>query len=57
MLASNIRKEFGVIIVAIKKTTNRMIFTPQPTELLNAGDEIVFLGKTEDLEKKKYVLS
>ncbi|TAL37901.1 MAG: potassium channel protein [Spirochaetes bacterium] len=49
LVESNLRKDYGVIIVAISKTDGDMIFNPQPQEVLRSGDIIVLLGKREDL--------
>lgn len=56
LVESNLRKDFGIIIVAIKKNTGEMIFNPQPNEKLAADDVIVVLGKKADLERMKSVL-
>ena len=56
LIDSHIRQEFGVIIVAIKKPSNEMIFNPIPTEILEAGDVIVVIGKKEDLKRMNEVL-
>jgi len=51
LVESNLRKDYGVIIVLIKKNNGEMIFNPLPSEKLEANDVIVMLGKSEDLEK------
>ncbi len=57
LVESNLRKDFGVIIVAIKrKKTDDMIFNPLPNQILNKNDVIVVLGKKEDLKKMNEVL-
>jgi voltage-gated potassium channel len=56
LIDSQIRQRFGVIIVAIKKPTNEMIFNPTPTEKLESEDTIVVIGKKEDLERMNEVL-
>lgn len=56
LVESNLRKDFGIIIVAIKKNTGEMIFNPQPNEKLASDDVIVVLGKKADLERMKSVL-
>jgi voltage-gated potassium channel len=57
LVESNLRKDFGVIIVAIKrKKTDDMIFNPLPNQVLNKNDVIVVLGKKEDLKKMNEVL-
>ncbi|MBP7584527.1 MAG: potassium channel protein [Spirochaetes bacterium] len=49
LVESNIRKDYGVIIVAIKKHTGRMNFNPAPAERLEAHDMLVVMGKKDDL--------
>lgn len=56
ILDSNLRKDFGVIVVAIKKVSGEMIFNPMPGETLEGGDVIVVLGKMENLERMRTVL-
>ena len=56
IIDSNLRKDFGVIIVAIKKTAGNMIFNPMPSETLEAGDVIVVIGKREDLQRMNAVV-
>ena len=56
LIESHLRKDFGVIIVAIKKTSGNMVFNPMPSETLDAGDVLVVLGKTEDVKRMYNVL-
>jgi voltage-gated potassium channel len=56
LIDSQIRPRFGVVIVAIKKPTNEMVFNPTPTEKLESGDTIVVIGKKEDLERMNEAL-
>ncbi len=51
LVESNLRKEFGVIISAIKKQSREMIFNPMPTGKLDANDVIVVLGKKEETQR------
>jgi len=51
LIESNLRKDFGVIIVMIKKANGEMKFNPQPNEILEENDVIVMLGKINDVEK------
>jgi voltage-gated potassium channel len=55
LVESNIRRDFGIIIVAIKKPDNRMIFNPAPSEVLEAEDVIVAIGKKDDLTKMQKI--
>ncbi len=56
LIESNLRQDYGVIIVAIKKKLGQMIFNPMPTEILDAGDILVVLGKKEVMEKMNEVM-
>lgn len=56
LLENNMRRDFGVIIVAIKKPSNEMIFNPVPTDKLEAGDVIVVIGKNDELKRLSKVL-
>ena len=56
LVDSQLRKDFGVIIVAIKKMAGNMIFNPLPAETLEAGDVIVVIGKKEDLKRMNAVM-
>jgi voltage-gated potassium channel len=56
LVESNLRRDYGVIIVAIKKASGRMIFNPMPNEKLDAADVIVAIGKQPDLERMREVL-
>ena len=43
LIDSHLRKDYGVIIVAIKKLSGDMVFNPSPSEKLEAGDVIVVI--------------
>jgi len=45
LIDSGVRKDFGVIIVGIKKGNQQMLFNPAPTTTLNAGDILITLGE------------
>lgn len=51
VVSSNLRQNFGVIIVAIKRIAGEMIFNPGPGEVFNAGDVIVVIGKRSELRR------
>jgi len=57
LVTSNIRQDFGVIIVAIKKVTNEMIYNPMPSEVLDSGDVIVVIGKKDGLRRMTAVMN
>ncbi len=56
LMTSNLRQDFGVIIVAIKRITGEMVFNPGPGEIFNAGDVIVAIGKKAELRRMSTAL-
>ena len=56
LIESHLRKDFGVIIVGIKKLSGEMVFNPMPSETLEVGDILVVLGKKEDVKRMYGVL-
>jgi len=56
LIESNLRKEYGVIIVLIKKHGGEMIFNPQSTEILEADDILVVLGRHEDMRRMSEIM-
>jgi voltage-gated potassium channel len=51
LISSNLRQNFGVIIIAIKRITGEMVFNPGPKEVFNAGDVLVVIGKKGELRR------
>ncbi|MDY6934971.1 MAG: potassium channel protein [Spirochaetota bacterium] len=56
LIENNLRKDYGVIIVAIKKYNGDMIYNPLPDEILEVGDIFVAIGKKEDLIRMNEIL-
>ncbi|MGD8756452.1 MAG: potassium channel protein [Desulfobacterales bacterium] len=56
LIDSNLRRDYGVIIVAIKKLSGDMVYNPMPSEVLEAGDVIVVIGKKENLRGMRTVM-
>ena len=48
---SNLRKATGVTIIAVKKTSGRMVANPSADEVLHEGDVLIVLGTPDQLEK------
>jgi voltage-gated potassium channel len=48
---SQVRQQFGVIIVAIKKASGKMIFNPPGEAVMEAGDILIVLGNREQLDQ------
>jgi voltage-gated potassium channel len=45
-----IRKELGIIIVAIKRASGEMEFNPKSTSVIKRGDTLVAMGETKQLK-------
>lgn len=48
---SLIRQEHGLIVVAIKKRAERMLFNPSADTLLEAGDILIMIGGRNELDR------
>lgn len=48
---SRLRKDLGIIIVAIKKTSGRMHFNPAPETTLEVGDILIAMGDRQQLDR------
>jgi voltage-gated potassium channel len=48
---SGLRQEYGVIVVAVKKSSGHMIFNPASHELLQTGDILILIGAREHLDR------
>ena len=53
---AEIRKNLGVIIVAIKGTSGKMVFNPSRDVRINAGDTLITLGEKKDLVRLEKIL-
>ena len=40
----------GIIVVAIKQSSGRMVFNPDPNEILHAGDSLIVLAEAKNLK-------
>jgi len=49
--ASEIRKSYGLIIVAVKKDSGKMIFNPQAGYIIEKGDRLIALGEDDDVNR------
>ena len=48
---SEIRHRFGLIIVAVKKDTGKMIFNPLANYIISNGDKLIALGEDENVSR------
>ncbi len=49
LVESGIRREYGLIIVAVKKDSGKMIFNPSASYLIEPMDKLIALGEESDL--------
>jgi voltage-gated potassium channel len=56
VVSSNLRQDFGVIIVVIKRASGEMVFNPGPHEVFNAGDVLVVIGKKAEVKRMAAVI-
>ena len=47
---ANLRQDFGVIVVAIKRAAGHMEFNPAPEAIIGANDQLVVLGHPDQLK-------
>jgi len=51
LATSGLRKEYNIIILAIKSTTGSMVFNPPFNTEIKSGDTLVIIARAGDLEK------
>jgi voltage-gated potassium channel len=51
LITSGIRRDWGIIIVGIKKNNGQMHFNPAPETILENGDTLITLGEKEAIAK------
>jgi len=56
LIESNLRNDFGVIIVSMRKENGHIIFNPKPTEIIEANDIIVILGEIKEMFRMNKML-
>jgi len=54
---SQIRQDFNLIIIAIKKISGEMLFNPHFETLIEPQDTVIVMGKTPDLKKFAQAIS
>ena len=52
-----IRRELGVIVLAIRKTDGKMVFNPAPDTRIEVGDHLIVMGQEEGLRKLEMALN
>jgi len=57
LLEANIRREMGVIVLAIRKADGRMLFNPPADAAIEAGDYLIVMGEAQGLRRLEQVLT
>jgi voltage-gated potassium channel len=52
-----IRKELGVIVLAIRKSDGRMLFNPPADAAIEGGDYLIVMGETANLQRLEHLLT
>lgn len=50
IVEANLRQRFGVIVVGIQRSGGRMDFNPSPDAVMQAGDQLIVLGRPENFK-------
>jgi voltage-gated potassium channel len=48
---SEIRHHYGLIIVAVKKDSGKMIFNPLASYVIEKGDKLIAMGEDENVNR------
>ena len=51
LVEANLRQRFGVVVVGIQRSNGRMEFNPAPEAIMQPGDQLVVLGRSESLKE------
>ncbi len=51
LIKSNIRAEYNINVVAIKRESSEVIVTPKPSEVILEGDKLVVIGENDDISR------
>ncbi len=57
LVQMQLRRELGVIILAIRKSGGTMVFNPEPDTRLLGGDFLIAMGESEQLRKLEALLA
>ncbi len=57
LLETQIRKELGIIVLAIRKSDGRMLFNPAPEDEIEAGDYLIVMGEPGNLQRLERIVT
>jgi voltage-gated potassium channel len=55
LIEANLRQRYGVVVVGIQRGDGKMEFNPSPEAVMKAGDQLVVLGRPENLRQLEAV--
>jgi voltage-gated potassium channel len=50
LIDAGLRQRFGVVVVGIRRADGKMDFNPEPDTAMRPGDDLVVLGRLENLK-------
>jgi voltage-gated potassium channel len=57
LVETQIRKELGIIVLAIRKSDGRMLFNPAPEAEIDAGDYLIVMGEPGNLQRLEHLMT
>ena len=57
LMEAQIRRDTGVIVLAIRKADGRMIFNPPAEAAIEAGDHLIVMGEAQNLRQLEHMLA
>ena len=57
LLEARIRKETGVIVLAIRKSDGHMLFNPPAEAAIEAGDHLIVMGEAQNLRRLEQMMA
>jgi voltage-gated potassium channel len=57
IVTSNLKRDYGITIIGLKKAGQEMTITPDPQTTLEEKDILVLIGKTQGLENLSNLLA
>jgi len=55
LVSSGIRRDWGIMIIAIKKSDGQMMFNPEPTTVIEAEDVLITIGERPAIQNLEQV--
>ena len=57
LLEAQVRRDLGVIVLAIRKSDGRMLFNPPAEAAIEAGDHLIVMGEAQNLRRLEQALA